>query len=54
MGMLYYHLFYMDKQSLSEADIRSKFITPSILQSGRKQEQIREEVSFTKGKIKVN
>ncbi len=42
----------MDKTSLSETDIRSKFITPAILQAGWDDAtQIREEVSFTKGPL---
>lgn len=43
----------MDKKQLSERDICSKFITPAIQQAGWTEEQVREEVSFTKGKIKV-
>ena len=44
----------MDKRSLSEADICSKFITPAILEAGWKSEtQIREQVYFTKGRIIV-
>jgi type I restriction enzyme R subunit len=44
----------MDKRSLSEADICSKFITPAILEAGWKSEtQIREQVHFTKGRIIV-
>jgi len=38
----------MSKKDLSEQDIRSKFITPAILQSGWDlQTQIREERTFT-------
>ena len=38
----------MDKRSLSEADICSKFITPAILEAGWKSDtQIREQVYFT-------
>ncbi len=43
----------MDKKTLTERDICSKFITPAIIEAGRSDEQIREEVSFTKGRIKV-
>lgn len=44
----------MDKKSLSERDICSKFITPAIVKSGwDSQKQILEEVSFTDGKIYV-
>lgn len=44
----------MDKKSLSERDICSKFITPAIVKAGwDKFSQILEEVSFTDGKIYV-
>jgi type I restriction enzyme, R subunit len=44
----------MDKQSLSERDICSKFITPALRQAGwDEMHQVREEVSFTKGRIIV-
>ncbi|TWH64597.1 type I restriction enzyme R subunit [Azomonas agilis] len=44
----------MDKKSLSERDICSKYITPAITQAGWDlHKQIREEVSFTKGRIVV-
>lgn len=44
----------MNKKDLSETDIKTKFITPAILKSGwDKQKQIREERSFTDGKIIV-
>lgn len=44
----------MDKKNLSEQDIRSKFITPALLAAGWDlQRQIREEVTFTKGRIIV-
>ena len=45
----------MDKKSLSEADIRSKFITPAIIAPGKWDliTQVREEVVFTKGRILV-
>jgi len=41
-------------QSLSERDICSKFITPAIVKAGWDlQNQIREEVTFTDGRVKV-
>ena len=44
----------MDKKQLSERDICSKFITPAVTAAGwDAQLQIREEVSFTKGRIIV-
>ncbi|WP_135211882.1 EcoAI/FtnUII family type I restriction enzme subunit R [Vitreimonas flagellata] len=44
----------MDKRSLTERDICSKFITPNVIAAGwDDQLQIREEVSFTKGRIIV-
>ncbi len=44
----------MDKKGLSERDICTKFITPALERAGwDKMEQIREEVSFTKGRIIV-
>ena len=44
----------MDKKSLSERDICSKFISPAIGNAGWDlQKQVREEVSFTKGRIIV-
>jgi type I restriction enzyme R subunit len=44
----------MDKQSLSERDICTKFITPALRKAGWDEMlQIREEVSFTKGRIIV-
>jgi len=44
----------LDKQSLSERDICRKFITPAIKAVGwDEMTQIREEVSFTKGRIIV-
>ncbi len=44
----------MDKASLSERDICTKFITPALRASGWDEMlQIREEVSFTKGRIIV-
>lgn len=44
----------MNKQGLSERDICTKFITPALRQAGWDEvTQIREEVSFTKGRIIV-
>jgi type I restriction enzyme R subunit len=44
----------MDKRTLSERDICTKFITPALRQAGWDgMLQIREEVSFTKGRIIV-
>jgi type I restriction enzyme R subunit len=44
----------MDKKLLSERDICTKFITPALKQAGwDEMSQIREEVSFTKGRIIV-
>ena len=44
----------MDKKQFSERDICSKFITPALVQAGwNLQTQIREEVTFTAGRIIV-
>src|SRR4051794_17887008 len=44
----------MDKRLLSERDICTKFITPAVLKAGWDLDaQVREEVSFTKGRIIV-
>ncbi len=44
----------MDKRALSERDICSQFITPALHKAGwDAAPQIREEVSFTKGRIIV-
>jgi len=44
----------MDKKTLSERDICTKFITPAVEKSGwNKHTQLLEEVSFTDGKIYV-
>src|SRR5947209_1482734 len=44
----------MNKRQLSERDICTKFITPAVKQAGwDEMSQIREEVSFTKGRIIV-
>jgi len=44
----------VDKKSLTERDICSKYITPAITEAGWDLfNQIREEVTFTKGRIIV-
>jgi type I restriction enzyme R subunit len=44
----------VDKKQLSERDICTKFITPALLQAGwDEQTQLREEVTFTKGRVIV-
>ena len=44
----------IDKSSMSERDICTKFITPALKRAGWDElAQIREEVSFTKGRIIV-
>lgn len=44
----------LDKKSLSERDICTKFITPALVAAGWDvQTEVREEVSFTKGRIIV-
>ena len=44
----------MNKRSLSERDICTKFITPALTQAGWDSlTQVREEVSFTKGRVIV-
>jgi type I restriction enzyme, R subunit len=47
----------MDKKSLTEADIRTKYITPALVgKNGDKWDaisQLREEVYFTKGRVIV-
>lgn len=47
----------MDKKKLTEADIRTKFITPAIVgTNGEKWDvmtQLREEIYFTKGRVIV-
>ena len=44
----------VDKKSLSERDVCTKFITPALRKAGwDEMTQIREEVSFTKGRITV-
>jgi type I restriction enzyme, R subunit len=49
-----FDLHCMDKKTLSERDICTKFITPSLLAAGWDIDtQIREEVTFTDGKIYV-
>jgi type I restriction enzyme R subunit len=43
----------MDKKKLTEADIRTKFITPALARTWDVMTQIREEVHFTKGRVIV-
>lgn len=44
----------MNKKDLSERDICSKFINPAIIKAGwNMKKQVREEVSFTDGRIIV-
>lgn len=44
----------MDKSSLTERDICTKFIIPSIVAAGWDLDlQVREEVAFTKGRVVV-
>jgi type I restriction enzyme R subunit len=43
----------MDKKSLSERDICTKFITPAILLAGWQQHEFREEVPLTLGRVMV-
>lgn len=43
----------MNKKSLSERDICTKFITPAIQQAGWQQHQFREEVKLTDGRVMV-
>ena len=44
----------MDKKTLSERDICTKFITPAIVRAGWDvQLQVREEVPLTKGRVMV-
>jgi type I restriction enzyme R subunit len=43
----------IEKEKLSEQDISTKFITPALLQSGWNQNQIREQVTFTAGRVMV-
>ncbi len=43
----------MDKRSLSERDICTKFITPALLQAGWTQTQFREDVNLTAGRVVV-
>ncbi len=43
----------MNKKDLSERDICTKFITPAIQAAGWQQNQFREEVKLTKGRVIV-
>ena len=48
------HSIPMDRKSLSERDICTKFITPALRKAGwDEMSQVREEVSFTRGRITV-
>src|SRR5207245_9990438 len=48
------HVAIVDKRTLSERDICTKFISPALRRAGwDEMSQIREEVSFTKGRIIV-
>lgn len=42
-----------EKAKLSEQDISTKYIVPAITQSGWSQSQLREQVTFTAGRIMV-
>lgn len=45
----------MNKKTLSERDICTKFITPALVQAGwNVQTQIREEVNLSKGRVLVS
>lgn len=48
-----YIIYSMDKKDLSERDICTKYITPAILHAGWLQNQIREEVTLTDGRVLV-
>jgi type I restriction enzyme, R subunit len=43
----------MDKYEFSERDICTKFITPAIIRAGWRQDQFREEVNLTDGRVVV-
>ncbi len=43
----------MNKKQLSEQEIRTRYITPAIQTAGWKSQQIREEITFTAGRIIV-
>ena len=44
----------IDKRSLTERDICTKFITPALRNTGRDEmHELREEVTFTNGRIVV-
>ena len=43
----------MNKKALSEADIRTKYITPALSKKWDLMTQIREEFFFTKGRVVV-
>lgn len=47
-------IFLMDKKTLTERDICTKFITPAIKKAGWNiKKQVREEVFFTDGRVIV-
>ena len=49
-----YHISILNKKDLSERDICTKYITPAVKSAGwDEMTQLREEVSFTKGRIIV-
>jgi hypothetical protein len=44
----------MDKESLTEQDIRTKYVTPALAKSGWDiTMQVREAITFTAGRVKV-
>ena len=43
----------MNKKALTEQDIRTKYISPALDRAGWDLEQVREEVTFTDGRIYV-
>ena len=43
----------MNKRELSEQEIRTRFITPALVDAGWRIEQIREEYYFTDGKVEL-
>lgn len=45
--------FPVNKKALTESEIRTRYITPALQQAGWKADQIREEITFTAGRIIV-
>ena len=45
--------YWMNKKELTEAEIRTQFITPALYRAGWDAPQVREEFYFTKGRIMV-